>query len=235
MNNHESGHAAQGNTMMGRDTSEQTAGMPVSGERAPERRRQALLDSAILEFSTYGIGGARVDRIAERANTNKAMLYHYFGSKDDLYLAALHHLYAGIRSAEDALELDLSEPQAALAKLVAFTFRYYVDHPAFVRMINTENLHRAAHLRAAGDMTTLNRSILDKVRAILNEGVARGLFREGIDPLDLYISISALGFTYVSNQHTLAVLFGRDLAASEAIDNRLETITEMVLRFVRPV
>lgn len=210
------------------------AGAPGSGERAPERRRRALLDSAILEFSTHGIGGARVDRIAERANTNKAMLYHYFGNKDDLYRAALQHLYAGIRSAENALELDLSDPEAALAALVAFTFRYYVDHPAFVRMINTENLHRAIHLRTAGDMTTLNRSILDKITAILDRGVAMGLFRQGVDPLDLYISISALGFTYVSNQHTLGVLFGRELLTDEAVAKRLETMTEMVLRFVRP-
>lgn len=207
---------------------------PGSGERAPELRRRALLDSAILEFSTHGIGGARVDRIAERANTNKAMLYHYFGNKEALYLAALQHLYAGIRSAEDALELDLSDPEAALADLVAFTFRYYVDHPAFVRMINTENLHQAVYLRAAGDMTTRNRSVLDKVKAILDRGEAMGLFRRNIDPLDLYISISALGFTYISNQHTLGVLFGRNLISEEALANRLETITEMVLRFVRP-
>ena len=218
---------------MARRDSQETTGVPESGERAPERRRQALLDSAIIEFSTYGIGGARVDRIAERANTNKAMLYHYFGNKDDLYLAALHHLYAGIRSAEDALELDLTDPEAALSALVAFTFRYYVDHPAFVRMINTENLHRAIHLRTAGDMTALNRSILEKVRAILDKGVTTGLFRDGIDPLDLYISISALGFTYVSNQHTLAVLFGRDLMEPDTIEVRLATVNEMVLRFVR--
>lgn len=208
---------------------------PDSGERAPERRRRALLDSAILEFSTHGIGGARVDRIAERANTNKAMLYHYFGNKDDLYLAALQHLYAGIRNAENALELDLSDPEAALAALVAFTFRYYLDHPAFVRMINTENLHGASHLRAAGDMAALNRSIVEKIKAILDRGVAMGLFREGVDPLDLYLSISALGFTYVSNQHTLAILFGRDLMTGEAIGKRLETMTDMVLRFVRPL
>ncbi|MGK6314280.1 TetR/AcrR family transcriptional regulator [Neorhizobium sp. DT-125] len=205
-----------------------------AGERAPERRRRALLDSAILEFSTFGIGGARVDRIAERVNTNKAMLYHYFGSKEELYLAALQDIYTDIRSAEERLELDVSEPVAAIGMLVAFTFRYYIDHPAFVRMINTENLHGAIHLRTAGDMPTLNRPILTKVKAILDRGVAQGIFRDGIDPLDLYISITALGFTYVSNRHTLQVLFGRDLLAEAAVKERLETMTEMVLRFLKP-
>lgn len=207
---------------------------PDAGERAPQRRRRALLDSAILEFSTYGIGGARVDRIANRASSNKAMVYHYFGSKEDLYLAALEDIYAGIRQAEDRLELDLDDPRAAILTLIEFTFRYYIDNPAFVRMINTENLHGASHLRAAGDMSGLNRPVLSKVAAILESGAASGVFRGGVDVLDLYISISALGFTYVSNRHTLEVLFGRNLLADDAVDRRLETMNDMILRYLAP-
>jgi AcrR family transcriptional regulator len=207
---------------------------PDAGERAPLRRRRALLDSAILEFSTYGIGGARVDRIAARASSNKAMVYHYFDSKEDLYRAALQDIYAGIRDAEERLELDLDDPRGAIATLVAFTFRYYIDHPAFVRMINTENLHGASHLRAAGDMSGLNRPVLAKVEAILARGVASGTFRADVDALDLYISISALGFTYVSNRHTLKILFGRDLLAEAAVERRLETMTDMILRYLAP-
>jgi len=201
------------------------------GQRSPERRRRFLLESAITEFSTYGIGGARVDRIAQRANSNKAMVYHYFGSKEDLYLAAMEHLYTGIRSAEDALVLDPEDPVGAMKALIAFTFRYYIDNPAFVRMINTENLHGAAHLQSAGDMKGLNSSVVTKVSTILDIGAAKGLFRR-VDPLDLYISISALGFTYVSNRHTLKVLFGRDLMAVDAVEARLETMTDMILRYV---
>jgi AcrR family transcriptional regulator len=201
------------------------------GQRSPERRKRFLLESAITEFSTYGIGGARVDRIAQRANSNKAMVYHYFGSKEDLYLAAMEHLYTGIRSAEDALVLDPDDPVGAMKALIAFTFRYYIDNPAFVRMINTENLHGAAHLQSAGDMKGLNSSVVTKVSTILDIGVAKGLFRS-VDPLDLYISISALGFTYVSNRHTLKILFGRDLMAADAIEARLETMIDMILRYV---
>ncbi|WP_430249333.1 TetR family transcriptional regulator [Neorhizobium sp. DAR64860/K0K1] len=190
-----------------------------------------MLESAITEFSTYGIGGARVDRIAQRANSNKAMVYHYFGSKEDLYLAAMEHLYTGIRSAEDALVLDPEDPVGAMKSLIGFTFRYYIDNPAFVRMINTENLHGAAHLQSAGDMKGLNSSVVTKVSTILDIGAAKGLFRR-VDPLDLYISISALGFTYVSNRHTLKVLFGRDLMAADAVEARLETMTDMILRYV---
>lgn len=206
---------------------------PVNpGQRAPERRRRELLESAIVEFATHGLGGARIDRIASRTNSNKAMLYHYFGSKEGLYLAALENIYAGIRRAEEELDLAALPPDAAIRALVAFTFRYYVDHPGFVRMINTENLHRAAHLRAAGDMAALNRPIIRKIAAILARGEAAGIFRPGVDPLDLYISISALGFTYVSNRHTLQVLFGRDLFSPEALAARLASMTEMVMAYL---
>ncbi|SFB30592.1 transcriptional regulator, TetR family [Rhizobium sp. NFR07] len=211
-------------------TSAQTALDP--GQRSPERRKRSLLDSAILEFSTYGIGGARVDRIAQRARTNKAMVYHYFGSKEDLYLAAMEDLYSGIREAEERLDLDPADPVGAMKALISFTFRYYIDNPAFIRMINTENLHGAVHLQAAtGNMAGLNSSIVNKVSKIVESGVAQGIFRR-VDPLDLYISISALGFTYVSNRHTLKILFGRELLAEDAVEARLSTITEMIMRYL---
>lgn len=201
------------------------------GQRSPEKRRRLLLESAIAEFSTHGIGGARVDRIAQRANSNKAMVYHYFGSKEELYLAAMEHLYVGIRSAEEQLLLDPADPIGAMKALISFTFRYYIDNPAFVRMINTENLHGAVHLQAATGMEGLNSAIVNRVSTIIESGVAQGLFRQ-VDPLDLYISISALGFTYVSNRHTLKVLFGRELLAEDAIEARLQTMTDMILRFI---
>lgn len=127
--------------------------------------------------------------------------------------------------------LNPAEPVAAMKALIAFTFRYYIDNPAFIRMINTENLHGATHLQTATGMPGLNNSIVQKVSAIIEGGVAHGIFRR-VDPLDLYISISALGFTYVSNQHTLKIVFGRDLLTEDAIEARLSTMIEMILRFL---
>ena len=121
--------------------------MDKQTKRPAEHSRRAILDAAIVAFSTYGFGGARVDKIAESAKVNKAMLYHYFGSKEDLYLAALKEIYSEIRRAEAELDLDMDDPTAAIAGLVAFTFRYYINHPAFIRIINTENLYGAVHLR----------------------------------------------------------------------------------------
>jgi AcrR family transcriptional regulator len=64
--------------------------VPEPTPRNPEATRRRILAAALAEFASKGISGARVDRIAARAKTNKRMLYHYFGSKDGLYRAVLN-------------------------------------------------------------------------------------------------------------------------------------------------
>ncbi|PZR08705.1 MAG: TetR family transcriptional regulator [Azospirillum brasilense] len=210
-----------------------TVTLVAPGERAPERRRRELLESAIAEFAKHGYGGARIDSIVSRTNSNKAVLYHYFGSKEQLYVAVLEEVYAGIRLSEEAVEFASLSPTKALAKLVQFTFHYYVEHPDFVRILNIENQNDARYLKSSRLVEKLNRPIIDIVENILERGAASGEFRDGIDALDLYISISALGFMYVSNRHTLSAVFGRNLFDPAVLAQRQDAIVDMVLRFVR--
>jgi len=219
---------SDGDDVVGAET-----GRPVAAyERAPERRRKELLDSALLEFSTKGYGGARTDAIVARTNSNKAMIFHYFGSKEGLYIAVLEEVYAGIRRSEAEIDFENLPPQEALKRLIGFTFDYYINNPSFVRMINNENLHKAIFLKRSQTIEKLNTSIIFKLCNILDRGVEDGVFRSGLDPVDLYISISALGFMYVSNQHTLGVVFGRDLFRKAALKARLKTMTDMIMRYV---
>jgi AcrR family transcriptional regulator len=212
------------------------AGRTVAAyERAPERRRKELLDSALLEFSTKGYGGARTDAIVARTNSNKAMIFYYFGSKEGLYIAVLEEVYAGIRRSEAEIDFESLSPEEALKRLIAFTFNYYIENPSFVRMINNENLHEAIFLKRSETIEKLNTSIISKLCGILDRGVEGGVFRGGVDPVDLYISISALGFMYVSNQHTLGVVFGRNLFRKSALKARLNSMTDMVMRYVEVV
>ena len=91
--------------------------------RDAERTQQRILRAAMAEFSAHGLGGARVDAIAERAGINKRLIYYYFGSKEALFLAALETTYADIRAAERALHLEHCDPPEALRRLVAFTWQ----------------------------------------------------------------------------------------------------------------
>jgi AcrR family transcriptional regulator len=201
-------------------------------ERAPERRRQELIEAALEEFASKGLGGARVDTIVARTNSNKAMVYHYFGSKEGLYLAALEAVYEDIRKQEASIDFEQMPPMDALMRLTEFTFEYYLAHPAFVRMINNENLHKAHILKRSNSAAKVNSSIIVKLKRILQRGAVSGIFRTGLDPIDVYISISALGFMYVSNQHTLSIVFDHDLMTPRALRTRMQTIKDMVQRYV---
>lgn len=200
--------------------------------RDPERTRAKILDAATLEFSRYGLGGARVDRIATRAGANKRMLYYYFGDKEALFLAVLENAYAGIRGAERALHLLDLDPLRAVQRLVAFTWRYYLDHPEFLSLLNSENLHHARHLKRSRNIRAMNSPTIAVLGEILKRGERAGQFRRGVDPLQLYISIAGLCFFYLSNNYTLSTVFDCDLASTTARDERLRHMTAMVSSYL---
>lgn len=203
------------------------------GARDPERSRAAILAAATAEFARFGLGGARVDRIAAGAGANKRMLYYYFGDKDALFQAVLEAAYAEIRASEQALKLLDAPPQEAIAALVRFTFRYYIEHPEFITLLNSANLHRARHLKGSKRARALNSPLIALIREILEHGERDKVFRSGVDPVQLYISIAALGYFYLGNAHTLSAIFGRKLTARRALEQRAAHMVEVVLGYLR--
>jgi AcrR family transcriptional regulator len=200
--------------------------------RNPDRTRAQILAAARDEFSLRGYEGARVEAIAERAGSNKRMLYYYFRSKDELFLAVMEDTYRGIRDAEAELRLLDLPPIDAIRALVTFTWEYYLAHPEFLSLLNSENLYHAQHLRRSTDIRSLNSPLIDTLGEILARGHREKLFRGGVDPLQLYISIAALGYFYLSNNATLCTVFGRDLATPKARLERLQHMIDMVLGYL---
>ena len=200
--------------------------------RDADRTQQAILRAAMAEFAEKGLGGARIDAIADRAGINKRLIYYYFDGKDPLFLAALEQTYADIRSAEQALHLESIEPVEAVRRLVAFTWRHYVEHPEFLNLLNSENLHRARHLKQSKRIREMNSPLIQTLGDVLERGRRDGVFRGGIDPVQLYISIAGLSYFYLSNNPTLSTIFGRDLMSAKALAERLSHITEVVMGYV---
>ena len=201
--------------------------------RDPARTRSKILDAATVEFARYGLGGARVDRIAARAGANKRMLYYYFGSKEALFLAVLEESYAHIRNAERELDLEHRDPREALKRLVEFTWRYYLEHPEFMTFLNSENLHKGRHVQRSKRVRQLHSPLVETLRAILRRGEREGFFRPGVDPVQLYISIAGEGYFYLSNRYTLSRIFDRDLMAPRALAGRARHITQTILNSVK--
>lgn len=198
----------------------------------PERTRADILAVATHEFSEKGFAGARIDLIAEATRTSKRMIYYYFGSKEGLYLAVLEDAYGRIRQIEGELHLEDLEPIEALRTLVGFTVDYERTNPDFIRLVMNENIQRGATLARSSSIQQLNSTVIDTIAEVYQRGVASGVFRPGLDPVDLHMSISALSFFNVSNRHTFALIFKRDMDSPEAIAQRRENIVEMLLRYV---
>ena len=199
----------------------------------PERTMADIIEIATREFADKGFAGARIDDIAEATRTSKRMIYYYFGSKEGLYIRVLEEAYRRIREIEAQLHLDDLSPEGALRKLVGFTVDYQRDNPDFIRLVATENIHRGEYLAQSKVIQDLNVPAIDGLRKLYDRGVAAGLFRSGLDMIDLHMSVSALSVFNVANRHTFSLIFQRDLEGSAALIARRDSIIEMVVRFVR--
>ena len=200
--------------------------------KAPEANRARILHAAIEEFAARGFKGASMDAIAARTRTTRALINYYFGGKEKVYLAVLEQVYGEIRQAEDRLDLDHLSPVDAIRRIVEFTYNYYLEHEGFVRLVVAENQAGGRRLKKSRAMRSLNRSIIDTLRRVLERGQRDGTFRSDIDAVEIHKAIAALGMFNVTNQHTFAAIFQRDMGTKGDVAGRRTAVTDMILRYV---
>lgn len=213
------------------ETPEASGGHPGPAPRRhdPARTRQDILAVATEEFAEQGFSGARVDAIAARTRTTKRMIYYYFGSKEDLYLAVLEEAYQSIRRIEAELHLERFSPVDAIRRLVEFAFDYHERNPQFVQLINGENVNKAATLARSGRLSGLSASVIETLGRVLDRGQREGVFRAEVDPVDLHMMISAFCFFRVSNRHTFGTLYETDFFAPGQRARHRRMITGMII------
>lgn len=183
--------------------------------RNPERTRARVLEAARNAFANHGLAGARVDAIAEASGANKRMIYYYFTDKEGLFLATLEQIYAELCAASGALDLE-APPEKALARYIDFVWTYYLEHPEAVTILNSENLHGGRHLKRSAKVRDLERPFVDKLALLLQRGAEAGVFRAGLDPVTIHITITAMTYFFLGNNTTLSIFFARNLASAKA-------------------
>ncbi|MSP49618.1 MAG: TetR/AcrR family transcriptional regulator [Alphaproteobacteria bacterium] len=198
-----------------------------------ESTRRNILEVANEEFAAKGFSGARIDEIAARTSTSKRMIYYYFTDKEGLFVAVLEEAYRRIRSIENTLELEHLGPEEALKKLVGFTFDYQNANQDFIRLVMVENIHNGAHLKRSRVIHDVNVTVIDTIGRLYRRGVADGVFRKGLDPIDIHMSISSLCFFNVSNRATFSLIFERDMASPRALAQRRAIVVDTILRYIR--
>jgi AcrR family transcriptional regulator len=199
----------------------------------PERTKANILEVAAGEFGEKGLAGARIDEIAALTQTSKRMIYYYFGNKEGLYLAVLEEAYKRVRDIESELHLQDLEPEQALRRLVAFTFDHHLHHENYIRLVMNENIARGQYLAQSQRIQELNVPAIAAIRHLYERGVKAGVFRTGLDPVDIHASISALSFFNVSNRHTFGLIFKIDMKSNAYTTHRRDNVVEMIVRFMK--
>jgi AcrR family transcriptional regulator len=199
----------------------------------PDRVRRDILAVATEEIAEQGFSGARVDKIAEKTQTSKRMIYYYFKDKAHLFVAVLEQSYARIRDLERAHNFSGLSPVEALRRLTELTFDFHHSDPHFVRLVMVENIHNAVHIDQSDKLQSMNLSAIETVAKIYQRGVKEGVFREGIDVTDIHMTISALCFFNMSNRATFSKIYKRDMVSTKALAKRRKVVSETILRFVQ--
>ncbi len=216
-----------------------TAVVPSGAMKKPKLRdaaatRARILDAALKEFALKGLDAARVEDIADMAGANRRMAYYYFGSKEGLYLAALEASYMQLVEVEKSIDVEALGPIEAIEAMVAAKFEHYVRYPHYVEFVKMENLYQARHLKMSRRIAEMRAPLISIIRRVLRRGEALGVLRKGVDPLDLYLSICALGFFVFSNRHTLGVIFDTDVTGANALARRRALIVDMIKAYLAP-
>jgi len=204
--------------------------------RAPQARavetREAILKAATGVFAKHGFSGGRVEQISRLAKTHDRMIYYYFGSKEKLFIEVLETTYQRLNDAEAALKIDLADPLASLRTVVRFNWQYFLEHPEFITLLNSENLHQGRHVKKSTKVSRLSSPAVNVLANILKAGAQQGLFRKDVSARELYLTIAALGYFYLSNRYTLSAFLNTELLKKSAVKQWQESMVDTVTRKV---
>jgi TetR/AcrR family transcriptional regulator len=197
---------------------------------APVPARERLLLAALREFGEKGYAGARVDTITREANANKQLVYHYFGNKEALFESVLELAYREYTG--DALRLSIasSDAKTALRRFVDTMFRPSSSTVFFNQILQDENRFGGLHVRRLQSVKRTYVEVIKLVQSILDKGVEEGVFRRGVDPRELYISLVGVFNLRTVNAKTLAAAVGVPLHSKAGMARSRAYAFELVLR-----
>jgi TetR/AcrR family transcriptional regulator len=200
--------------------------------RDPQRTREKILKVATQEFALLGYDGARVDGIVARCGISKNLLYHYYTSKEDLFVRVMERAYAAMRARQSDVTMLGHDPVADMRALIVHMVEHFAEQPEFIALLATENIHKARHIRQSAVIRGMYNPLKATMQRVLREGQGQGVFRPDVDWVDLYISISGMASYFISNRYTLSYVLGVDLSKPGRVARRIEHVPEMVLAYL---
>lgn len=204
----------------------------VKRKKNPQETRRRLLKTAIRLFSRNGFHGVSVDEIVAASKVNKRMVYHYFGSKEDLYREALLEVYSNLEIQEIEVMETQDDPEQVLRQVIANYFQFHSNNPEFVRLLLWENLNNGKAIAKAKRLLSKHPA-LTGLQKVVERGIEKGVFRPDIDVRQLLLNIIGLSFIYHSNRYTLSQALSMDLASREVQERGSEAAIRLVLEGIQ--
>lgn len=190
-------------------------------QRALDTKKK-ILDCAIIEFSEKGLFGARIDKIAERAEVNKQRIYSYYINKDGLFEAVLEHCFSEIAVYEEPLfDMGINECKSLTSHLLQIYFELHEKKPYIWKIIAWENLMNTVHKNSFKNMKA---RLLEHLKEIYLHGQTIKVFKKEVSFSTYLFTILSLSNFYFSNQKTLCHTLNRPFNTEKV---RKQTISEI--------
>jgi len=172
-----------------------------------QQTKERILQAAQKEFANRGFSGARMEAIARGADINKAMLFYYFSSKDNLYRTVLFGVFSEFFGEIGRFISQPLTPGLLLEKFPEIYIRFIARHPDLVRIMVFDLIHNPENVTAAM-AEIINEKMFYKPRPLLDmikRWHDQGLISEA-DPLHFMMNIVALSiFSFIGKPMVEAI------------------------------
>lgn len=181
----------------------------VQGPENEAETAVAILDAAEPLFAQQGFAATTIKQIGAAAGVNPALIYYYFGSKEELYRRLLVHLFTTIAARGSAQLAAAPSPEAAVRALMGVQNQVLSGHPSIVRLMAREMAdHGAAH--AQEGIAQLAATAFARLLAFIEEGQRAGVFRDDLDARFAAISTISLIPYFHLFKPAVGILLGND-------------------------
>jgi AcrR family transcriptional regulator len=193
---------------------------------APEAQstKDRIFDAAVAEFTEHGSAGARVDRIAKKANANKESIYRYFGSKEELLRRVINQYL-------DAYGEEMVPQSRELPEYTADLVNFHARHSEFLRMSMWEALEFGGELDE-GTVENRRQHYEEKLAAVA-EQQRNGVIDPDLDPRHLLAVVFGIADYWSALPQLVRLIFGREMTEADLTAHR-EFVAECVRRIIEP-
>lgn len=203
------------------------------GRRVPRSLRQArdlstarrIVATAEDIFAERGLAGARMDEIARAAKVNKALLYYYFRSKEELYRFVLEVLLSQLSAKVSEAGADAPSPSKRLGAVVDHFFDFVLAHPNYPRLIQREVMSRGPNM--GWIVSEYYRPLHGQLVRLIEEGISAGEFRR-VDARNAAVTVVSIMVHYFSAAPVLRSVLGHDPLRPREVAKRREAVQDFL-------